>query len=99
LSYLWEFARVLSPRGEAFVQLPILRTGIRARMWRAFRSAAVPATAVMGPTYRREFRGYRLTQPELDAGPRPAGLRIIATNVGPDAPYRYSRDLFLRLTR
>jgi hypothetical protein len=26
-------------------------------------------------------------------------LRVVATNVGPDAPYRYSRDLFFRLTR
>jgi SAM-dependent methyltransferase len=99
LGYVSEFARVLAPRGEAFVQLPVLSAGIRARTWRALRSAAVPAVAVIGPRYRREFRGYRLTRAELDAGLDRAGLQVVATDVGPDAPYRYSRDLFLRLTR
>jgi SAM-dependent methyltransferase len=98
LSYLAEFARVLAPEGEAFVQLPVLDDNVRARAWRALRSALVPLTA-LGPTRRREFRGFRLTRGELDAGLAGVGLRIEATNVGPDAPYRYSHDLFLRLTR
>jgi SAM-dependent methyltransferase len=97
--YLAEFARVLAPHGEAFVQLPILDEGLRPRLWRAGRSAAVPITSLLGPTRRREFRGFRLKQGELDAGLARAGLRVAATNVGPDAPYRFSHDLFLRLTR
>ena len=97
-AYLAEFARVLAPRGEAFVQLPVLDDGLRPRVWRAVRSAVVPLTS-LGPTRRREFRGFRLTRGELDTGLRHAGLRVAATDVGPDAPYRYSHDLFLRLTR
>lgn len=98
LSYLSEFARVLAPRGEAFVQLPVLEHGLLPRAWRALRSALVPLTS-LGPTRRREFRGFRLTRRELDAGLARVSLRVISTDVGPDAPYRYSRDLFLRLTR
>src|SRR5262245_5865505 len=97
-AYLGEFARVLATHGEAFVQLPILDDGLRPLVWRAVRSAAVPLTS-LGPTRRREFRGTRLTRGELDAGLTRAGLRVVATNVGPDAPYRFSHDLFLRLTR
>jgi SAM-dependent methyltransferase len=98
LAYLAEFARVLKPGGEAFVQLPLLEDGLRPRAWRALRSALVPLTS-LGPTRRREFRGVRLTRPELDSGLERVGLQVDATNVGPDAPYRYSRDLFFRLTR
>jgi SAM-dependent methyltransferase len=98
LSYVAEFARVLKHGGEAFVQLPILEGGLRPRIWRAARSALVPLTRFLGPTRRPEFRGYRLRRSELDAGLARAGLRVIATDFGPDAPYRYSRDLFLRLT-
>ncbi len=99
LGYLADFARVLAPHGEAFVQLPVLDNGLRPRVWRTLRSALVPVTGFLGPTRRREFRGFRLTRAELDAGLARAGLRIAATDVGPDAPYRYSRDLFFRLTR
>ena len=98
LGYLAEFARVLAPQGEAFVQLPVLDDGLRAQAWRALRTALVPLTA-LGPTRRREFRGFRLTRRELEAGLARVGLRVVATDVGPDAPYRYSSDLFLRLTR
>ena len=98
VAYLAEFARVLAENGEAFVQLPVLDDGRRPRAWRAVRSAVVPLTS-LGPTRRREFRGYRLTRDELDAGLDRAGLRVVATDVGPDAPYRFSHDLFLRLTR
>jgi SAM-dependent methyltransferase len=98
LAFLAEFARVLKPRGEAFVQLPLLDDGLRPRAWRAFRSALVPLTS-LGPTRRREFRGVRLTRHELDSGVERVALRVVSTDVGPDAPYRYSRDLFFRLTR
>jgi SAM-dependent methyltransferase len=98
IAYIAEFARVLVAAGEAFVQLPVLDEGRRPRAWRALRSAVVPLTSV-GPTRRPEFRGYRLTRDELDEGLDRAGLRIVATDVGPDAPYRFSHDLFLRLTR
>ena len=98
-AYLTEFARVLAPAGEAFVQLPVLEPGLRARAWRACRSALVPVTAFLGATRRPEFRGFRLTRGELDAALSRASLHVVATDVGPDAPYRYSADLFLRLTR
>jgi SAM-dependent methyltransferase len=97
-AYLSEFARVLRPGGEAFIQLPVLEAGVRPRAWRALRSAVIPVTP-LGPRRRREFRGFRMTRGELDAGLEAAGLRVVATDVGPDAPYRFSRDLFLRLTR
>jgi len=99
VAYLTEFARVLAPGGEVFVQLPVLEPGLRARAWRATRSAVVPLTAFLGPTRRREFRGFRLTRAELDSTLVRASLRVLATDVGPDAPYRFSTDLFLRLTR
>jgi SAM-dependent methyltransferase len=97
-TYLDEFARVLAPGREAFVQLPLLDAGLRARAWRASRESLVPLTAGLGPTHRREFRGFRLTRGELDAALAHAGLRVVATDIGPDAPYRFSSDVFLRLT-
>lgn len=99
LRYLDEFARVLRPGGEAFVQLPVLEEGIRARVWRTLRSALVPMLSALGPTRRPEFRGSRLTRRELDDGLARARLRVVATDTGPDAPYRYSSDLFLRLAK
>jgi SAM-dependent methyltransferase len=98
LAYIAEFGRVLGERGEAFVQLPVLDAGWRPRTWRAARSVVVPLTA-RGPTRRPEFRGVRLTRDELDSGLARAGLRVVSTDIGPDAPYRFSHDLFLRLTR
>jgi SAM-dependent methyltransferase len=98
-TYLREFARVLTPGGEAFVQLPVLDGRPRARAWRAVRSALVPLLRPLGPTARPEFRGVRVTRAELDAALAHAGLVVAATATGPDAPYRYSTDLFLRLTR
>jgi ubiquinone/menaquinone biosynthesis C-methylase UbiE len=99
VAFISEFARVLARGGEAFVQLPVLQPGLRARAWRASRSALVSLTAFLGPTRRREFRGFRLTRGELDSALAHASLRVVATDVGPDAPYRYSTDLFLRLAR
>ena len=77
----------------------MLQGGLRPRVWRALRALLVPPASLLGPTRRPEFRGYRLTRRELDEGLANAGLRVVATDTGPDAPYRYSRDLFLRLAK
>ena len=101
LRYLHEFARVLAPRGEAFVQLPVLERGLRAQLWRAARGALVPPAELLSrnPARSSAFRGFRLSEAELARGLDEAGLRVVARDEGPDAPYRYSRDRFLRLAR
>lgn len=101
LGELREFARVLAPGGSAFVQLPVLDRGPVPRVWRAARALAVPALARLGrdPERAAAFRGFRVTGPELERGLAAAGLRIAARERGPDAPYRWSRDVFLRLER
>jgi SAM-dependent methyltransferase len=100
-AYLREFARVLAPSGEAFVQLPVLERGARPRLWRLLRTAAVPVLERLSrnPASARAFRGFRLTDAELGQGLEAAGLRVVAREAGPDAPYRHSRDVFLRLRR
>jgi len=99
LGYLAEFARVLAPEGEAFVQVPMLG-GRRGRLWRIARSLVLPVVgfAKRSPAHTRAFRGFRLTRSELDRGLRDAGLRVVARDEGPSA-YRFCRDLFLRLRR
>jgi ubiquinone/menaquinone biosynthesis C-methylase UbiE len=97
--FLAEFARVLKPSGQAFVQLPILDPGLAARTWRALRSLFVPVTQFRGPTSAPAFRGYRLAEDELEHGLAAARLRVVARDTGPDAPYRFSHDVFLRLER
>ncbi len=99
LSLLAEFARVLAPGGQAFVQLPVLRGGLRPRLWRAVRSAAVPLDRRGRVTSRRAYRGFRLSDRELERGLASAGLRVVARDEKPDSPYRFSRDVFLRLER
>ena len=101
LGYLGEFARVIRPDGEAFIQLPVLDAGLRPRFWRAARSVLVPVTQRLSkePSRSAAFRGFRLSETELERGLRAAGLRVLARDEGPDAPYRYSRDRFLRLAR
>jgi SAM-dependent methyltransferase len=101
LAYLREFARVLAPGGEAFVQVPVLDAGVRPRLWRATRALAVPvlARATRDPSRAAAFRGFRLSAPELERGLAAAGLHVAARDTGPDAPYRWSRDVFLRLVR
>jgi ubiquinone/menaquinone biosynthesis C-methylase UbiE len=101
LRYLREFGRVLGPAGEAFVQLPVLEPGIRPRLWRAARNRALPVTERLSsdPSRSAAFRGFRLSERELAGGLAMAGVRVVATDEGPDAPYRYSRDRFLRLVR
>ena len=98
-SYFREFARVLSRTGEAFVQLPVLQHGVRARAWRAFRTALVPVTSFRGPTSAAAFRGFRVTLDELESELARTGLRVLARDTGPHAPYRFAEDVFLRLGR
>jgi SAM-dependent methyltransferase len=91
-TYLAELGRVLRPGGEAFVQLPVLDPGARPRLWRALRT---PLARLSKPA----LRGVRLTRPELDRAIGRGGLEVVATDEGPDSPYRFSTDLFLRLRR
>lgn len=99
-AYFREFARVLAPRGRAFVQLPVLRAGARSRGWRLLRGLGVPVAAVRGGIARRAaYRGYRLTEPELRHALRSAGLRTAACDESATSPYRYAREVFLKLER
>jgi len=101
LRYLDEFARVLSPGGSAFVQLPVLDDGFRPRVWRLARTVVVPVAGALqrGVTGRAAYRGTRLTEAELQAGLARAGLRTAARDESPESPYRYAREVFLRLER
>ncbi|HZR92993.1 MAG TPA: class I SAM-dependent methyltransferase [Gaiellaceae bacterium] len=100
-SHLQEFARVLAPGGRAFVQLPVLGGGIGPRLWRLLRRAAVPVESRLARdvTRRAAYRGYRLTGGELAAAIAAAGLRAAARDEGGESPYRYAREIFLRLER
>jgi SAM-dependent methyltransferase len=92
--YLREFARVLAPAGEAYVQVPVL--GPAGRLWRGLRRPLV----ALGrrPDTGAAFRGFRLTRREFDRALAAARLKVAAEDEGPSA-YRFSRDRFLRLTR
>jgi SAM-dependent methyltransferase len=98
-SYLREFARVLTPAGRAFVQLPVLLPGLRPRAWRAGRGLVVPLSGGREVARRPEYRGFRLTDSELDDALAAAGLSVGARDESPDSPYRYAREVFLRLER
>ncbi len=95
-AYLEEFARVLAPTGEAFVQVPVLGGGPGPRLWRAARRPVVHLAR--RPDRGAAFRGFRLTGAELDEALSAAGLVVVAADEGPSA-YRFSRDRFLRLAR
>ena len=98
-AYLEEFARLLAPGGRAFVQLPVLGDGPRAHAWRLVRGLAVPVLAVArGEIARRPaYRGYRLTESELARALGAAGLRVAERDESSTSPYRYAREVFLRL--
>jgi ubiquinone/menaquinone biosynthesis C-methylase UbiE len=98
LAYLREFARVFAPGGQGFVQLPVLR-GVRGRVWRAARAVAAPLLRSRDLTRRPSYRGFRLTEGELVRGIRDAGLRVAARTEEDRSPYRYAREVFLRLER
>ena len=99
LAYLAEFGRVLAPGGRAFVQLPVLGPGLRPRAWRLLRTLAVPLRSRLGGEIESQpaYRGFRLTEAELEAGLAVAGLRVAARDEGGRSPYRYAREVFLRL--
>ena len=99
--YLGEFARVLRTSGEAFVQLPVLDAGVQPRLWRALRTVFVPLLFRLSrdPARSPALRGVRLTEAELAHALARVNLTVEARDEGPDAPYRYSRDVFLRLSR
>jgi SAM-dependent methyltransferase len=94
-SYLREFARVLAPEGEAFVQVPVLGGAI-GKLWRAARTPLVPLAR--RPDRGAAFRGFRLTRRELEEALGVARLRVLAADEGPSA-YRFSRDRFLLLAK
>jgi SAM-dependent methyltransferase len=100
-AYLNEFGRVLAPRGRAVVQLPVLGPGLRARGWRLGRGIVLPLLGGFhrGITERPEYRGFRLTEPELAGALAAAGLRVSARDESATSPYRYAREVFLRLER
>ena len=50
-------------------------------------------------TAEAAYRGTRLTEAELQAGLADAGLRTAARDESPESPYRYAREVFLRLER
>jgi SAM-dependent methyltransferase len=97
--YFLEFARVVSPGGRAFVQIPVMQRGIRSAAWRALRRLGVPTTARLrgNVAARAAYRGVRLNEDELESALASAGLRVAARDETPDSPYRYAREVFLRL--
>jgi len=99
VSYLAEFARVLAPEGRAFVQLPVLVPEWRARAFRRARGLVVPLSAAVRRqlTRRTAYRGFRLTEDELEGALTAAGLRAAARDESENSPYRFARELFLRL--
>lgn len=98
LSHLRELGRVLAPGGSAFVQLPVLGAGLAPRAWRLARSLAVPLGSLSGDVAKRPaYRGFRLTERELAEGIAEAGLRVAARDEDERSPYRFAREVFLRL--
>jgi ubiquinone/menaquinone biosynthesis C-methylase UbiE len=99
LGYLEEIGRVLAPGGRAYVQVPVLAGGVRPRLWRFLRRVVVPAAARLSGNLAKQpaYRGFRLTEPELARGLSAAGLRVSARDESVESPYRYAREVFLRL--
>jgi SAM-dependent methyltransferase len=98
LTYLHEFARVLAPNGRAYLQIPVLGPGIPPRLWRLARGVAVPLGRMSNDVAQQpSYRGYRLTEDELEAGLASARLRVAVRDESPTSPYRYAREVFLRL--
>jgi SAM-dependent methyltransferase len=105
VTMLDEIARVLRPGGEAFVQLPLLQQGVRARLWRAVRSVVTPVRSRLRPsdiTASPEYRGMRLTRGELGRS-LPHELQVVGEITSGDttlySTYPHARDVRLRLRR
>lgn len=98
-SYLAEFGRVLAPGGRAFVQIPVIVPGLRSSAWRGLRRAVLPVeTRLRGDvSSQAAYRGIRLDDRELEAALAAAGLRVAARDESANSPYRYAREVFLRL--
>ncbi len=97
-AYLREFARVLRPGGRAFVQLPVMRRGLAPSAWRALRRVALPLTGRRGDvSVQAAYRGVRLNDAELDDALLDARLEVTARDESDSSPYRYAREVFLRL--
>lgn len=77
---LAEFGRALAPDGEAIVQLPVLRSGLRPWLWRLIRSLKIRAATPHRSdfTEARAYRGARLNEHDLENALRNAGLRVQA---------------------
>jgi SAM-dependent methyltransferase len=101
LGYLEEIGRVLAPRGRGFVQIPVLVRGLRPAAWRVARGLAVPVATWFdsGVSGQAAYRGSRLNERELEQGLAHAGLRVAARDESDVSPYRYAREVFLRLER
>ena len=99
LAYLEEMSRVLAPTGSAFLQIPVLASDIGPRLWRSLRGVAGPLLARLAGKVERQaaYRGFRLTEPELARGLAAARLQVAARDESADSPYRYAREVFLRL--
>jgi ubiquinone/menaquinone biosynthesis C-methylase UbiE len=100
-SYFSEFARVLAPGGEAFVQLPVLTPSLRARAWRRIRHSAVLAAARLAraPRAQPSYKGFRLTSVELQRALEASGLETVRADRDDTSSYRFSREVFLRLRK
>jgi SAM-dependent methyltransferase len=83
---LREIARALRAGGEAFVQVPVLDSGARARAWRAARAVALRLR--LRPA---EYHGARVTASELDRAVAGAGLDVVARSERDGDPTLYSR--------
>jgi SAM-dependent methyltransferase len=99
-SYLDEFARALVPSGEAVVHLPLLRTGLGYRLWRNGRRLAIAVRSSGTSDFSTgiAYMGARLTERELDAIVRDAGL-VVAAHAQLDSYFARAKNVVLRLTR
>ena len=94
-----EIGRVLRPGGEAFVQLPVLAAGPRARLWRTGRFAGLRILGVS-----RGYYGVRLTRREWARAFAKAELRVEAQVERDGDPtlisrYPHAHDTRMRLRR
>jgi SAM-dependent methyltransferase len=101
VSYLAEFERVLARSGEAFVQLPVLASGMKKTARRTIRHALVRLQAPFSTNPRAglSYRGFRLTGDELWRALDHRDLEVIRVHRDPTSSYHNCEDVFLRLRR